>query len=417
MKTRTTCRVCAGALVPVLSLGEHYVSDFVAPDAPDGLRAPLELMLCRRCHLLQLKHTVPAEALYRNYWYRSGTNKTMRDALADIANTAERLIHLGAGEAVLDIGCNDGTLLASYKTGGVFKIGFDPAENLAGWSRPVADRIVTSFFDSIPFTHDSQLSAYRPKIITSIAMFYDLEDPKQFVSDIKAVLHPNGLWIVQMSYLPMMLKQNEVGNICHEHLEYYSMQSFEYLLGLFDLEIVDVELNEINGGSLRAYIRHRGADGSVFGDATYRGLAAERVRAMRENEIKLGLDDTRTYAEFAFWVERIKSDVVDFIRTQVGKGKKVYVYGASTKGNTVLQYFGLDRTLITAAAERNPDKWGKVTVGTRVPIVSEDAARAAKPDYFLVLPWHFVEEFQAREKHYLLAGGRFILPAPRFALI
>jgi NDP-4-keto-2,6-dideoxyhexose 3-C-methyltransferase len=231
------------------------------------------------------------------------------------------------------------------------------------------------------------------------------------------VLHPNGLWIVQMSYLPMMLKQNEVGNICHEHLEYYSMQSFEYLLGLFDLEIVDVELNEINGGSLRAYIRHRGADGSVFGDATYRGLAAERVRAMRENEIKLGLDDTRTYAEFAFWVERIKSDVVDFIRTQVGKGKKVYVYGASTKGNTVLQYFGLDRTLITAAAERNPDKWGKVTVGTRVPIVSEDAARAAKPDYFLVLPWHFVEEFQAREKHYLLAGGRFILPAPRFALI
>ncbi len=417
MKTRTTCRVCAGALVPVLSLGEHYVSDFVAPDAPDGLRAPLELMLCRRCHLLQLKHTVPAEALYRNYWYRSGTNKTMRDALADIANAAERLIHLGAGEAVLDIGCNDGTLLASYKTGGVFKIGFDPAENLAGWSRPVADRIVISFFDSIPFTRDSQLSAYRPKIITSIAMFYDLEDPKQFISDIKAVLHPNGLWIVQMSYLPMMLKQNEVGNICHEHLEYYSMQSFEYLLGLFDLEIVDVELNEINGGSLRAYIRHRGADGSVFGDATYRGLAAERVRAMRENEIKLGLDDTRTYAEFAFWVERIKSDVVDFIRTQVGKGKKVYVYGASTKGNTVLQYFGLDRTLITAAAERNPDKWGKVTVGTRVPIVSEDAARAAKPDYFLVLPWHFVEEFQAREKHYLLAGGRFILPAPRFALI
>lgn len=417
MKTRTTCRVCAGALVPVLSLGEHYVSDFVAPDAPDGLRAPLELMLCRRCHLLQLKHTVPAEALYRNYWYRSGTNKTMRDALADIANTAERLIHLGAGEAVLDIGCNDGTLLASYKTGGVFKIGFDPAENLAGWSRPVADRIVTYFFDSIPFTRDSQLSAYRPKIITSIAMFYDLEDPKQFVSDIKAVLHPNGLWIVQMSYLPMMLKQNEVGNICHEHLEYYSMQSFEYLLGLFDLEIVDVELNEINGGSLRAYIRHRGADGSVFGDATYRGLAAERVRAMRENEIKLGLDDTRTYAEFAFWVERIKSDVVDFIRTQTGKGKQVYVYGASTKGNTVLQYFGLDRTLITAAAERNPDKWGKVTVGTRVPIVSEDAARAAKPDYFLVLPWHFVEEFQAREKPYLLAGGRFILPAPRFALI
>lgn len=417
MKTRTTCRVCDGALVPVLSLGEHYVSDFVSPDAPDGSKAPLDLMLCRRCYLLQLRHTVPAETMYRNYWYRSGTNKTMRDALADIANTAERLIHLREGETVLDIGCNDGTLLASYKTGGVFKVGFDPAENLATWSRQVADRIITGFFDADTFLRDPQLSACRPKIVTSIAMFYDLDDPKQFVSDVKAVMHPDGLWIVQMSYLPMMLKQNEVGNICHEHLEYYALKSFEYLLNLFDLGVVDVELNDVNGGSLRAYIRNRAAEESTFGDATYRGLAAERVRAMRENEIKLGLDDTRTYSEFAFWVERIKSDVVDFIRAQVGKGKKVCVYGASTKGNTVLQYFGLDHTLITAAAERNPDKWGKVTVGTRIPIISEEEARAAKPDYFLVLPWHFLQEFQAREKAYLSAGGRFILPAPHFALI
>ncbi len=417
MKTRTTCRVCDGALVPVLSLGEHHVSDFVSPDAPDGSKAPLDLVLCRLCYLLQLRHTVPAETMYRNYWYRSGTNKTMRDALADIANTAERLIHLREGETVLDIGCNDGTLLASYKTGGVFKVGFDPAENLAKWSRQIADRIIAGFFNADTFLRDSQLGTYRPKIVTSIAMFYDLDDPKQFVSDVKAVMHPDGLWIVQMSYLPMMLKQNEVGNICHEHLEYYALKSFEYLLNLFDLEVVDVELNDVNGGSLRAYIRNRTADESTFGDVTYRGLAMERVRAMRENEIKLGLDDTRTYSEFAFWVERIKSDVVDFVRTQVGKGKKVYVYGASTKGNTVLQYFGLDHTLITAAAERNPDKWGKVTVGTRIPIISEEEARAAKPDYFLILPWHFLQEFQAREKSYLQTGGRFIMPAPHFALI
>jgi hypothetical protein len=214
-----------------------------------------------------------------------------------------------------------------------------------------------------------------------------------------------------------MLKTNEVGNICHEHLEYYSLQSFEYLLDLFDFEVVDAELNDVNGGSFRAYIRNKSADHSVFGDATYRGLAADRVRALREQEIKLGLDDTRAYTEFAFWVERIKEDVVGFIREQVRHGKKVYVYGASTKGNTVLQYFGLDHTLITAASERNADKWGKVTVGTHIPIVSEADARAAKPDYFLVLPWHFIEEFQLREKDYLLGGGRFIMPMPRFALI
>lgn len=417
MITRTTCRVCEGALTPILSLGEHYVSNFLKPGELDGTKAPLELVLCRRCHLLQLKHSVPAEGMYQNYWYRSGTNKTMRDALADIANTAEQLIHLREGDVVLDIGCNDGTLLASYKTGGLYKIGFDPAENLAPLSRQVADTVVTGFFEAEAFFGHSELNARRPKIVTSIAMFYDLEDPKKFVSDVKTVMHPDGLWIVQMSYLPLMLATNEVGNICHEHLEYYSLQSFTYLLDLFDFEVVDVELNDINGGSFRAYIRNRAADKTLFGDATFRGLAADRVRAVHEDEIKLGLDDTRAYTEFAFWVERLKADVVGFIKDKVSQGKKVYVYGASTKGNTVLQYFGLDHTVITAAAERNPDKWGMVTVGTHIPIVSEAEARAAKPDYFLVLPWHFIEEFQMREKEYLLAGGRFIMPMPHFALI
>lgn len=417
MKTRTTCRVCDGALVPVLSLGMHYVSDFIASGASDGVQAPLELVLCRRCHLLQLKHTVPPEALYRNYWYRSGTNQTMRDALADIANTTEALIHLQEGDTVLDIGCNDGTLLAAYKTGGIYKVGFDPAENLAQFSRPVADHIVPSFFQADTFALDPKLGARRPKIVTSIAMFYDLEDPRQFVSDIKTVMHPEGVWVVQMSYLPLMLQQNEIGNVCHEHLEYYALESFEYLIQLYDLVIEDVLLNDINGGSFRVYVRHRNADKSSFGDATYRALSAQRTRELRSHEIRLGLGAVEPYREFAFWVERIKADIVQFIREQVAHGKKVYVYGASTKGNTVLQYFGLDHTLIAAAAERNPDKWGKVTVGTHIPIISEAQARADKPDYFLVLPWHFIAEFQAREKDYLHAGGRFILPAPHFALI
>ncbi len=417
MITRTTCRVCGSSLEPILSLGEHYVSNFPAPGEDDGIRAPLELVLCRRCRLLQLKHTVPAEELYRNYWYRSGTNKTMREALADITNKAETLMHLREGDMVLDVGCNDGTLLASYKTGGLYRVGFDPAENLAPLSRKVADKVTVGFFEAETFEHDPDLKGRRPKVVTSIAMFYDLEHPNRFVSDIKTIMHPDGLWIVQMSYLPLMLKQNELGNICHEHLEYYSLQSFEYLLRLHDFEIADVELNDVNGGSLRAYIRNRSADADVFGDPTYRELAVERVRALREQEIKLELDDTRTYTEFAIWVERIKQDVVGFIQEQGGQGKKIYVYGASTKGNTLLQYFGLDHTLITAAAERNPGKWGRVTVGTHIPIVSEEEARAAKPDYFLVLPWHFIDEFKRREMDYLLSGGRFILPAPYFTLV
>jgi len=417
MITRSTCRVCNSALEPVLDLGAHYVSDFIAPSDPDGTKAPLELVICRRCRLLQLKHTVPAETMYRNYWYRSGTNQTMRNALADIANKAETLIHLKERDAVVDIGCNDGTLLAAYRTGGIRKIGFDPAENIAVLSRKIADTLVIGFFDAESFGKDTELRGCRPKVVTSIAMFYDLEDPNKFVSDVKSVMDPEGLWIVQMSYLPLMLKTNEFGNICHEHLEYYSLTSMEYLLGQHGFEVVDVELNDINGGSIRTYIRNRDADPERFADPTYRELARERVQALRDQEVKLGLGDIDVYKEFAVWVNRIREDVVGFIRQKVADGKKVYVYGASTKGNTLLQYFGLDHTLITAAAERNPDKWGKVTVGTHIPIVSEEEARAARPDYFLVLPWHFLEEFRLREKVYLLAGGKFIVPMPHFTLI
>jgi SAM-dependent methyltransferase len=409
--------VCDGDLRPILSLGEHYVSDFISPGQSDGTRAPLDLVLCHRCHLLQLRDTVPGDEMYRNYWYRSGTNQTMRSALADIAMKAETLIHLKEGDAVLDIGCNDGTLLAAYRTGGIMRIGFDPAENLYALSTKVADHVVAGFFDADVFRADPVLTNVVPRVVTSIAMFYDLEEPRRFVSDLKRIMHPEGLWIVQMSYLPLMLQEHELGNVCHEHLEYYSLESFEYLLNLEGFEVVDVDINDINGGSLRAYIRNKNADPEMFGDATYRALAAERVRKLRADEAKLGLTEVAAYSEFAVWVERIKNDVLSFIRSEVAAGKKVFVYGASTKGNTVLQYYGLDATLIAGASERNADKWGKVTVGTHIPIVSEEDARAANPDYFLVLPWHFLREFQEREKAYLLRGGRFIVPAPHFTLI
>ena len=417
MITRNTCRVCDGRFDPVLSLGEQYVSNFLLPEQPDGVKAPLELVLCKRCTLLQLRHTVPGDAMYQNYWYRSGTNQTMRNALADIANTSERLMNLRAGESVLDIGCNDGTLLASYETKGIFRIGFDPAANLAASSRKVADRVVSGFFEAEEFDRDPDLNTCRPKIVTSIAMFYDLEDPNKFVSDITSIMHPDGVWVVQMSYLPLMLKQHDFGNICHEHLEYYSLESLEYLLKLHDFVVSDAQLNDVNGGSIRVFIQNRGPARTSLGDAAYRRLAADRVSAMRAQEAKMGLGEPRTYLEFATWVERIKDDVSRFIGERVHSGKKVAAYGASTKGNVMLQYFGLDHDMITAASERNPDKWGKVTVGTRIPIVSEEEARTAKPDYFLVLPWHFVEEFRAREKNYLLGGGRFIVPLPHFTLI
>jgi NDP-4-keto-2,6-dideoxyhexose 3-C-methyltransferase len=417
MKTWHICRVCSSPVELVLSLGDQCVSNFLAPEEPDGLKAPLDLAICRQCWLLQLKHTVPADAMYKNYWYRSGTNQTMRGALADISNKAEDLIRLKEGESVLDIGCNDGTLLDSYRTRGIYKIGFDPAENLAISSRKVANKVLVGFFDADTFLAYPDVRELRPKIVTSIAMFYDLEEPRKFVSDIKRIMHPDGVWILQMSYLPLMLKQNDFGNICHEHLEYYSLQSLEYLLNLHDFVVSDVELNDVNGGSFRVYIRNRTADRNPFSDESYRQQAEARVRVLRESEASMELNQARPYREFADRVQRIKQDLVGFVQNQVKQNKKVYVYGASTKGNTMLQYFGLDNSLIAAAADRNPDKWGKVTVGSRIPIVSEAEARAAKPDYFLVLPWHFLKEFAMREKDYLASTGRFIVPMPEFGLV
>jgi SAM-dependent methyltransferase len=355
--------------------------------------------------------------MYQEYWYRSGTNQTMRDALADISGTAAKLVHLKAGDSVLDIGCNDGTLLGSYRLAGIHKVGFDPAQNLAILSREKADKVVVGFFDADRFLADPDLRDLRPKVVTSIAMFYDLEDPQKFVADIRRIMHPDGVWIVQMSYLPLMLSQNDFGNICHEHLEYYSLQSLEYLLKLHDFLVVDAELNDVNGGSIRVLIRNRAADQNAFGDEAYRKQAADRVSRLRESEADLGLEGPSPYLEFAARVQGIKRQVFEFIKNQVEQEKKVFVYGASTKGNTMLQYFGLDHSVIGAAAERNPDKWGKVTVGTRIPIISEEAARAAKPDYFLVLPWHFIEEFKMREHDYLSSTGKFIVPLPQFVLI
>lgn len=412
--TRTSCRVCGSeALTEVLSLGNQSISNFIDHEI-ESPAAPLELVLCDvaqgGCGLLQLRHTADQGFLYRNYWYRSGVNSTMRQALADVTNKAEKIVNLQTGDTVIDIGSNDNTLLHSYRHPGLTKIGFEPATNLMPYAK---DPNITVFNDFFAASHfQKQYPNQTAKIITSIAMFYDLEDPNTFVADVANCLSQDGVWIIQMMYLPMMLADNIFDNICHEHLEYYSLQSLEYLLQQKGLKVIDAELNDVNGGSIRTYITHQD-------NTSLKPLpgATKRLEALRQQETALRLDTLNPYQQFAQRVELVKQQVTEFIRHEVAHGKHVYVYGASTKGNTLLQYFGLDRTVIQAAAERNPDKWGKKTVATFIPIISEEQARAAKPDYFLVLPWHFLNEFIQREQEWLKAGGKFIVPLPQFRVI
>jgi SAM-dependent methyltransferase len=328
----------------------------------------------------------------------------MRTALEDIANKSCKVASPRAGDIVIDIGCNDGTLLRSYRIPGLKLVGFEPAKNLVEQARQGTDYIFNNFFGFNLFRKEFPRS--KAKIITSIAMFYDLDDPDTFVGDIVRCLEPKGIWVVQQNYLVSMLKQNGFDNIGHEHLTYYSLHTMTQLLSLHDLEVFDVETNEVNGGSFRTYIARRG-----------KFEVHESVKEMKKLETKLFSDKPSIYATFAKDIRGIRSQLRKFIGDEVNAGKKVYVYGASTRGNTILQYSGLDHRLIRKATDANPEKWGLRTPGTDIPIVSKAEARRDNPDYFLVLPHHFLEEIRLEESEYLRSGGRFIVPLPRFRIV
>ncbi|HZM01688.1 MAG TPA: class I SAM-dependent methyltransferase, partial [Candidatus Saccharimonadales bacterium] len=415
--TRNYCRICASkALTPVLSLGDQYIAGaFADPKGtpPVQRRIPLDLVRCdpsvdqNACGLVQLRHSVPPNILYRSYWYRSGINQTMRDNLAGIAHQAEAAVELQPGDLVIDIGCNDGTLLKSYKSPGLRLLGFDPATNIIEYARAQGIPVVNDFFSAANLR--TVYADEKPKVITSIAMFYDLENPHSFVQDIKSILHERGIWILELSYLPTMLEMNSFDTICHEHLEYYGLAPMERLLAEHDLQVIDVNLNDMNGGSFRVVAGHAGKV-----RPTDEGRA--RVQDLRLKEFELALDSDAPFAVFRDKIQKIKKDLQAFLKKAKKEGKLVHGYGASTKGNTILQYCDVTPDLVPAVADRNKDKWGSQTIGTNIPIISEEESRKQKPAYYLVLPWHFITEMKKREGEFLKRGGKFVLPMPEVHL-
>lgn len=402
------------ALTPVLDLGpQHLQGSFVkaGKELPPSRRIPLSLVRCdvvrdeNACGLLQLSHTTPTEILYSAYWYRSGTNRTMTDHLAGIAKRLATLV--GKPNArVLDIGSNDGTLLEHYPQG-YEKYGVDPSDVAAGVAGDIA--VIRDLF---PSSRVTQIAGERPfDIVTSIAMFYDLEDPLGFVREVKRCLAPDGLWVFEMSYMPMMLEMNSYDTICHEHLEYYSLAVLELITRRAEMKIVDAELSSINGGSIRCYATHH--DSFAF-----KALEpSKQLGALRAKEFDLELDTDRPYRDFQDRIDRHRSELRELLRKLKNEGKRIHAYGASTKGNTILQFCGIDNTIIDCAADRNPEKHGARTLGSDIPIVSEEASRALRPDYYLVLPWHFKEEFVERERDMLDRGTAMIFPLPTIEII
>jgi len=410
MLTITECRSCGSTnLTNILSLGLQYPSNFIELNSisDKSEQIPLELIFCEKkdCGLLQLKHTASRESLYKEYWFRSGLNEKMVEALMDITKSVEKRISLSENDIVLDIGCNDGTLLRSYKSK-VRLVGFEPASNLIDEAKEGTDLIINNFFSFYEFVQ--HFPNERIKVITSIAMFYDLEDPNSFVSDIVNCLDQDGIWVIQMAYLIPMLELNAFDNIVHEHLEYWSLKSLKRLLEEHDLEIFDVELNDVYGGSFRIFVKTKKNNKINIQNSVDKFL---------KKEDEFGLEKKETYLNFANRVNSLKNKLNDFIKKEISNGKLIYAYGASTKGNTLLQFYNLNNKLISKAADRDSKKFGKMTVGSNIPVISEEQARDEKPDYFLVLPWHLVDFFKERENEFLNNGGKFIVPLPDFKII
>ncbi|MCX6323168.1 MAG: class I SAM-dependent methyltransferase [Sphingobacteriales bacterium] len=411
IRKRTTCRVCgSSSLKKVIDLGPQYLQgSFVKPgkEMPSTRKIGCSLVRCNpqedenACGLLQMEHSVPSEILYAAYWYRSGTNNTMRNHLKDIVDSVANTIPNIKHPLVLDIGCNDGTLLGYYPKNFI-KYGCDPSDVAQEVKEAT---VVQDIFPSEELF--KMLEGKKLDVITSIAMFYDLEDPVSFVKGISRFLAAKGVWVFEMSYMPRMLELDSYDTICHEHLEFYSLAVLEKILAMGGMKIFKISFNEINGGSIRCYATHK--DNSRHDSKENYQL----INEIRHKEFDLELDTDKPYDAFQQRIEVLKTVLHKLLVDLKNEGKKVHVYGASTKGNTILQWCNIDHTLVEYAAERNPDKYGARTLGTDIPIISEEESRAMNPDYYLVLPWHFKAEFMEREKEALDKGTGFIFPVPR----
>lgn len=406
-KEITQCRVCGNKkLTPVLSLGNQPLSGvFPSVDSPDPSTSPLDLVICDGdesvCRTLQLRHSANVSEMYgTTYGYRSATSRTMRTHLQEIVTELLERVQPSPGDVVLDIGCNDGTLLNFYRDRHLTRIGIDPSSKKFADNFDADIQVIYDFFSADGVRE--MVGDRKCRIVTSIAMFYDLEDPIDFMSQIHSILAPDGVWAFELSYMPLMLTNLTYDQICHEHLTYLGLQQIQWMAERANLKILDVSLNFVNGGSFRIMAARK--DNPMT--PNYEGL-----KKLLDAEEPLA-----TMAPFERFRNRIvqhRDEVQAFFDTMRSSGKKVYGYGASTKGNIVLNYCGITPQDLIAVSDLQPQKDGLVTPGTRIPIVTHEKLRAAHPDYALVLIWHFRREVIEDEIDYLKKGGKLVFDLPR----
>jgi NDP-4-keto-2,6-dideoxyhexose 3-C-methyltransferase len=406
MITETThCRICGSTeLALIVDLGHQALTGVFPKSTSQPITSgPLELVKCANgCGLVQLRQSYDTSEMYgANYGYRSGLNRSMVEHLHELVARVTQTVTLGAGDLVVDIGSNDGTLLGAYDTPAA-RVGIDPSgAKFRQYYKPGID-LIPEFFSAKAI--DTHTGGKKAKVISSIAMFYDLESPISFMEQVRDTLADDGIWLFEQSYMPTMLEMTAYDTICHEHLEYYGLSQIKWMTDRVGLQILDVWLNNVNGGSFAVIA------GKANGPLSPTPEAAARIAELLRNE-----EVMTTLAPFKAFETRIfehRDRLIEFIHGTNRAGQRILGYGASTKGNVILQFCKLTATDIPAIAEVNEDKFGAFTPGTHIPIISEREARASKPDYFLVLPWHFRQAIIERESAYLASGGKLLFPLP-----
>ncbi len=391
-KEISNCRYCGGELELNLDLGMLYPSGFVKPSTI-LTKEPLVIAKCIKCGLVQLKHEYNLDLLYRQYWYSSSLNKSMRKSLRDIVNDVLEYKPIQVLKVVVDIGANDGTLLDLYPKGDFIKVAYEPAINIR---KPDCDYFINDYFSAETYPLEE-----KADVITSIAMFYDLPDPRKFILDIKSILKPFGLWVIQLTDLLSMFSINAIDNFCHEHLEYYTLEVLNKMMSENGMQILDATYNNTNGGSLRIFVTH---------STSY--ISARLPECLERERDYLGMFSNPLHTLYHRW--KTEDEKLHVLLDRIDKNKETcFIFGASTKGNTLLQLAGIDNSIIEYAAEVNPDKFGLVTAGTNIKIISEEEALSKHPEFFLVLPWHFKENILSTHNQYMESGGTFIFPLPK----
>lgn len=401
------CRICSSAhLVDVILLGEQSITsrfpvygDFSTP------KTSIILCMCQNCGLIQLRETTDSKELYEHeYGYRSGISNTMKEHLKSYQEEIVSMVSLKPGDIVIDIGSNDSTMLQYYSED-LRRIGIDPTGNQFKQYYGKVEILCDYFNHYSVVQHFGDIHC---KMVSSISMFYDLPNPVKFAKDIYAILEEDGIWTCEQSYLLSMIDTNSIDTICHEHLEYYALHQIKEIADRANFKIIDVKFNNCNGGSFRVYFAKQSS--TLYIENT------EVIQTILNNEKQRGIMTTSLYENFIRGCDKEINILKEFIQTVTSQGKSVYIYGASTKGNCLLQYANLDESFIKYAVERNPNKIGKMT-STGIEIIGEEKMREHPPEYLLVLPWHFREEIIKREDTFLKNGGQFIFPFPKFEIV